>query len=125
MIRMATVEQALTLITTHARERALGVETVALAAADGRRLAEPVVAQVDQPPADVSSMDGYAVRFADMAMNAELKVVGESRAGVPWTGKVGDHQAARIFTGATMPQGADHVLIQEDCIREGDEIEVM
>ena len=53
---------------------------------------------LNQPPADVSSMDGYAVRFADMAMNAELRVVGESRAGVPWSGKIGARQAVRIFT---------------------------
>jgi len=125
MIRMATVEQALDLIASHGRERAMGRETISLSAADGRRLAEPVIAQVSQPPADVSSMDGYAVRFADMAMNAELQVVGESRAGAPWSGKVGPRQAVRIFTGAILPQGADHVLIQEDCIRENDEIEVM
>jgi molybdopterin molybdotransferase len=125
MIRMASVEQALDLIASHGRGRAMGRETISLTAAEGRRLAEPVIAQVSQPPADVSSMDGYAVRFADMAMNAELRVIGESRAGAPWSGKVGAHQAVRIFTGAIMPQGADHVLIQEDCIRENDEIEVM
>lgn len=125
MIRMASVEQALDLIASHGRKRKLGRETVLLAAAEGRRLAEPVIAQISQPPADVSSMDGYAVRFADMAMNAELRVIGESRAGAPWLGKVGDHQAVRIFTGAAIPQGADHVLIQEDCIREDDSIEVM
>ena len=66
MIRMASVEQALDLIVRYGRERALGLETVVLAAAEGRRLAEAVVAQVSQPPADVSAMDGYAVRFTDM-----------------------------------------------------------
>ena len=125
MIRMASVEQALDLIASHGARRALGSETVSLEAALGRRLAEPVIAAVNQPPADVSSMDGYAVRFADMAMNAELKVIGESRAGVPWSGKIGALEAVRIFTGAIMPQGADHVLIQEDTIRENDHIEVM
>ncbi|MEQ1782246.1 MAG: gephyrin-like molybdotransferase Glp [Hyphomonadaceae bacterium] len=125
MIRMASVEQAVALIASHASQRALGCETVSLAAAFGRVLSEPVVAQVNQPPADVSSMDGYAVRFADMAMNAELKVVGESRAGVPSPHTVGPRQAIRIFTGAIMPQGADHVLIQENTIREGDHLEVM
>lgn len=125
MIRMASVEQALALIAEHGGQRALGSETVPLAAAAGRRLAKPVIAQVNQPPADVSSMDGYAVRFADMTMNAELKVTGESRAGVPWPHTVSPGQAVRIFTGAIMPQGADHVLIQEDTIREGDHLEVM
>lgn len=125
MIRMASVEQALDLIASHGAQRALGSEAVDLAAAEGRRLAAPVIAQVNQPPADVSSMDGYAVRFADMAMNAELKVIGESRAGVAWSGKVGPRQAVRIFTGAIMPEGADHVLIQEDTIRENDQIEII
>lgn len=125
MIRMASVEQALDLIASHGAQRALGRETVSLADALGRRLAEPVIAQVNQPPANVSSMDGYAVRFADMAMNAELKVIGESRAGVPWSGRVDAREAVRIFTGAIMPEGADHVLIQEDTIRENTHLEVM
>lgn len=125
MIRMASVEQALALIASHGAWHALGRETIPLAAAEGRRLAEPVIARVNQPPADVSSMDGYAVRFADMAMNADLKVIGESRAGVPWSGRVGPREAVRIFTGAIMPEGADHVLIQEDTIREADHLEVM
>ncbi len=125
MIRMATVEQALALIASHGNRHALGRETVALAAAEGRRLAEPIIAQVNQPPADVSSMDGYAVRFADMTMNADLKVIGESRAGAPCSVTVGPHQAVRIFTGAIMPAGADHVLIQENVIRENDDLEVM
>jgi molybdopterin molybdotransferase len=70
-------------------------------------------------------MDGYAVRFADMAMNAELRVIGESRAGAPFASQVGAREAVRIFTGAILPDGCDHILIQEDCIREGDSIEVM
>lgn len=125
MIRMASVEQALALIASEASARVMGIESARLADAVGRRLAAPVIAQVSQPPADVSAMDGYAVRFADMAMNAELSVIGESRAGAPFAGSVGIHQAVRIFTGAILPKGADHVLIQEDCIREDDRLEVM
>ncbi len=124
MIRMASVEQALDLIAACGRERALGRETVLLAAAEGRRLAEPVIAQVSQPPADVSAMDGYAVRFADMAMNAVLKVIGESRAGSPHGGSIGAGDAVRIFTGAHVPEGADHILIQEDTKRDGDRVTV-
>lgn len=124
MIRMASVEQALDLIASHGRERALGRETVLLAAAEGRRLAEPVIAQVSQPPADVSAMDGYAVRFADMTMNAVLKVTGESRAGSPFAGGVSPGEAVRIFTGAHVPKGADHILIQEDTKRESDRVTV-
>lgn len=125
MIRMASVEQALQLIAEHGRANAMPSENAPLTRAVGRRLAAPVIAQVNQPPADVSAMDGYAVRFADMAMNAELKVIGESRAGAPYPGAIADRQAVRIFTGAIIPKGCDHILIQEDCIREGDSIEVM
>lgn len=124
MIRMASVEQALDLIATHARQRALGSETIPLAAAEGRRLAESVVAQVNQPPADVSAMDGYAVRHADMKLGATLKVTGESRAGTPFSGSLNPGGAIRIFTGAHVPKGADHILIQEDAKREGDTITV-
>ena len=125
MIRMASVEQALDLIVRYGRERALGLETVVLAAAEGRRLAEAVVAQVSQPPADVSAMDGYAVRFTDMKLGATLKVTGESRAGVPFTGSLKPGEAIRIFTGAYVPAGADHVLIQEDTKLEGDHVSVI
>lgn len=103
----------------------MDVETVPLALAHGRRLAAPVLARVFQPPADVSAMDGYAVRFADMANGAALQVTGESRAGVPWSGSgVGPGEAVRIFTGAHVPSGADHILIQEDTRREGDRVTV-
>jgi molybdopterin molybdotransferase len=122
MIRMATVEQALALIAEQAGARRLGPESIPLAAAHGRILAEPVVAQVSQPPADVSAMDGYAVRHADMKLGASLKVTGESRAGVPFTGKLEAGEAIRIFTGAHVPPGADHILIQEDTRREGDTV---
>lgn len=124
MIRMATVEQALALIAEHGARRVTGLEAVPLAAALGRRLAEPVQARVSQPPAAVSAMDGYAVRHADMKMGAVLRVTGESRAGVPFTGAVGPGEAARIFTGAHVPPGADHILIQEDAKREGDTVAV-
>jgi molybdopterin molybdotransferase len=124
MIRMATVEQALALIAEHASARLLAPESVPLAAAYGRILAEPVVAQVSQPPAAVSAMDGYAVRHADMKLGASLKVTGESRAGLPFDGKLSPAEAVRIFTGAHVPQGADHILIQEDTTREGDTVTV-
>jgi molybdopterin molybdotransferase len=124
MIRMASVDQALALIASHGRDRALGLETISLAAAEGRRLAEPVIAQVSQPPADVSAMDGYAVRHTDMKLGAALKVTGESRAGAPFSGEVKSGEAIRIFTGAHLPRGADHILIQEDTKREGDVVTV-
>lgn len=124
MIRMASVEQALALIAEQAGARRLGVETVHLTASVGRIVAQPVRAQVAQPPADVSAMDGYAVRFADMKLGAALRVSGESRAGEPFAGKLSLGEAIRIFTGAHIPEGADHILIQEDTQREGDTVTV-
>lgn len=122
MIRMASVEQALALIAEQAASRRLGAESVPLAQAFGRVLVDPVRARVSQPSADVSAMDGYAVRFADMKMGAALQVSGESRAGKPSRTKLNPGEAIRIFTGAHLPEGADHILIQEDTRREGDTV---
>ncbi|MHB1204204.1 MAG: molybdopterin molybdotransferase MoeA [Rhodospirillaceae bacterium] len=91
------------------------VEGVFLSAALGRVLREDAVAKVSHPPADVSAMDGYALRAEDVsAPGQSLAVTGESAAGHPWAGVVGQGQAVRIFTGAEMPAGADAVVIQED-----------
>src|SRR4051812_25698753 len=90
----------------------LGTETVPLANALGRGLAAPMAAKVSHPPANVSAMDGYALRAADAAnAPATLRVVGESAAGHPWAGTVGGGEAVRIFTGAHVPQGADAIVI--------------
>lgn len=124
MIRMASVEHALQLISEHGRASATSEETVPIAEAAGRRLVQDVVAQVSQPPAAVSAMDGYAVIFADMGVGATLTVSGESRAGRPSGRQLQPGEAMRIFTGAHVPHGADHILIQEDTRREGDAITV-
>ena len=89
-------------------------ETVPLAAAGGRVLAQPVLARLTQPPADVSAMDGYALRAVDAAAGAELRVIGSAPAGHPFAGAVGPGEAVRIFTGAVLPAGADAILLQED-----------
>jgi len=96
-------------------------ETVALDAALGRVLCEPVISRVTQPPAAVSAMDGYAVRAGDVAaLPARLAVVMSIAAGAAPTRAVGPGEAARIFTGAPLPQGTDTIVIQENCAREGD-----
>jgi molybdopterin molybdotransferase len=77
-----------------------------------------------QPPADVSAMDGYAVRGDDVAAPAVLRVIGEIAAGRPFAGTIGPGEAARIFTGAVMPDGADTVVIQEVTSREGDNVAI-
>src|SRR5438874_3111906 len=92
----------------------LPCEAVPIAEAAGRVLAEDVVAKLDQPPAPMSAMDGYAVRAGDAHAGAELTVIGEAPAGRPFSGALGAGQAVRIFTGGVVPQGADAVVIQED-----------
>lgn len=99
----------------------LGAEDVPLAEAHGRVLAAPVAARVSSPPADVSAMDGYAVRESDLAtLPATLRVVGESFAGRGHSGAIEPGSCVRIFTGAPLPPGADRVIMQEVARREGD-----
>ena len=92
-------------------------ETVPIRAAAGRWAAADIAALRTQPYADLSAMDGYALRFADLP--GPFTVIGESAAGTPFAGTVGAHEAVRIFTGATMPAGADTVLVQEEAARDG------
>ena len=114
---MITFDQALAHV--QALAQPLGKEAIVLGEAAGRVLAAPVVARISSPRSDVSAMDGYAVREADLAaIPARLAVVGESFAGSSWNGTVGARQCARIFTGAPVPAGADRVVIQEDVRRE-------
>ncbi|NBC20580.1 MAG: molybdopterin molybdenumtransferase MoeA [Alphaproteobacteria bacterium] len=97
--------------------------TCPLSQAAGARLAAPVIAKVSRPPAAVSAMDGYGVRLADLGKpGAILKVIGEVPAGRPFAGRVGPGEAVRIFTGGEIPDGADHVVIQEEVTREGDRV---
>jgi molybdopterin molybdotransferase len=99
-----------------------GAETVALPDAAGRVLAQPVVARLTQPPADVSAMDGYAVRAADATAGATLRQIGSAPAGHPFAGTVAPGECVRIFTGSFVPAGADSILVQEDARADGDAI---
>lgn len=99
----------------------LGTESAQIAEAAKRVLARPVIAEIDSPREDVSSMDGYAVRDADLKqLPVSLNLVGDSFAGAGWDGAVEPGACARIFTGAPVPRGADRVVIQEDVRRDGD-----
>ena len=103
----------------------LATDSVPLMEAVGRVLAEDVKAHVTHPPSDVSAMDGYAVRAADVAaIPARVSLVGESAAGHPWSGTVQAGQAVRIFTGAHVPNGADAIVIQEDTDASGTAITI-
>jgi molybdopterin molybdotransferase len=93
----------------------LGMERIPLAEAPGRILAQPVIAAIDSPRCDVSSMDGFAIRDADLiSFPVSLRVVGESFAGAGWSGSVEPGTCIRIFTGAPLPSGADRVVVQEN-----------
>ena len=90
-------------------------ESVPLAQAFGRVLASDLAARRTQPPIDVSAMDGYALRHADVStLPARLALIGASAAGHGFAGRIEAGQAVRIFTGAPVPQGADTVIIQEN-----------
>lgn len=105
--------------------RPTGPETVALAAGWNRVLARPVVARLTQPPADVSAMDGYAVRAADAVSGALLRVTGAAPAGRPFADALAPGEAVRIFTGSFVPAGADAILIQENASAEGSALHVL
>ncbi len=107
------------------RAEPLPCEDAPLTEAFGRVLTEDVAARRTQPPADLSAMDGYAVRAADVAtVPAQLKLIGEVAAGRPFAGSVGAGEAARIFTGGVVPAGADTIVIQENTTRDGDRVAV-
>jgi molybdopterin molybdotransferase len=97
------------------------IETVALRAAGGRVVAEDVVAPIDLPPFDNSAVDGYAVRHADLDAQAETRLAITDRvtAGRAAAHALGIGEAARIFTGAPMPAGAETVFMQEDVRLDG------
>ncbi len=122
MSALIPVEEALARVLASAAAP-LGWERVALEEAFGRVLADDVVALRTQPPFINSAMDGYALRAADTASPpVSLRVIGEAAAGRAFDGEVGAGEAARIFTGAPVPRGADAVVIQEEAQREGDRI---
>ncbi|RYX86888.1 MAG: molybdopterin molybdenumtransferase MoeA, partial [Bradyrhizobiaceae bacterium] len=99
---------------------ALPEEMVALEEAFHRVLARDVASLRTQPPQAMSAMDGYAVRAADATLGAKLAVIGEISAGKPFDRALAAGEAARIFTGGVVPDGADAVVIQEDTVRDGD-----
>jgi molybdopterin molybdotransferase len=100
----------------------VAVEMLPLIDATNRWTAADITALRTQPARNLSAMDGYAIRHADMP--GPWRVVGESAAGVPFAGTVGAGEAARIFTGAAAPDGADSIIIQEDVTRTDDTITI-
>ena len=102
------------------------IERMHIRDALGRVIAADVISPVDVPGHDNSAMDGYAVRFADLAQDGatKLKVVGTAFAGKPFDGNVASGQAIRIMTGAVVPHGTDTVIMQERATASGDSVSV-
>ena len=115
---MLTEQDALSAIL--AAVRPLETEELRLFEAGERVLAETVSALISLPRFDNSSMDGYAVRAVDAVAGAVLRVAGEQPAGPDQGLKVEVGTAARVYTGAPIPAGANAVVMQEDCDRKGD-----
>jgi molybdopterin molybdotransferase len=123
----ARVEQALAWIDAHVH--ALGAETVELEQAQGRVLAQEIVAPQDVPAFDRSAMDGYALRGAETTGASDYNplvftVCGQALPGRPYEGTVAPGAAVRIMTGAPMPQGADAVLPAEFAHERADGVEI-
>src|SRR3989442_10605903 len=98
-----------------------GIEELPALEAAGRVLARPQRSTMDVPPMDNSAMDGYALRTSDLQGNHRLRVAQKIMAGA--VGKpLEPGTAARIFTGAPVPPGADAVVMQEHCEVRGDEV---
>ena len=100
----------------------VGHEVIALTAARGRVLAEPVISRRTQPPFPASAMDGYAVRADEVTPGTQFTVIGEAAAGTPFKGDVPSGSCVRIFTGGVVPDPLDRIIIQEDVTRSGDQI---
>ena len=117
------VEEAKSLILANISK--LGSESINIAEAHGRVLAEDLASRITQPQNSVSAMDGYAVKAEDLEnVPVTLRMIGESAAGQSFTGNLGTGETVRIFTGATLPNGADSIVIQEDAEAIGDQVKL-
>ena len=119
-----TIEQALALLRTRLApltER----ETIDVASAAGRVLADDVVSTVDLPAFDNAAMDGYAVRSEDAQVPTRLTVIGQALAGHAYSGRVETGQAVRTMTGAALPDGTDAVVMREDTEGTGVEVRLL
>jgi molybdopterin molybdotransferase len=100
------------------------VETVALAEALDRVLAEPIYSGINVPGHDNSAMDGYAFYHADVTNNGDLHLIGHSLAGHPFNSNIKAGECVRIMTGAVVPVGTDTVVMQENVSVTGNKIRI-
>uniref|UniRef100_A0A7J3UY74 Molybdopterin molybdenumtransferase MoeA n=1 Tax=Candidatus Methanosuratincola petrocarbonis (ex Vanwonterghem et al. 2016) TaxID=1867261 RepID=A0A7J3UY74_9CREN len=127
--KLTNVAEALQIALKECSKVRIGTEMVSAECVLGRMLAEDVIAQHDVPPYDRAAVDGYAIRSeeafsASQSNPAIFRIVGVAEAG-GGRKRVGPGEAAEIYTGAVMPEGADAVSMAEDCEREGDEVRVL
>ncbi|MDB5941643.1 MAG: moeA [Ramlibacter sp.] len=115
------LDQALAELLAHARPLS-GNETVSTFDADGRVLAQDCVSALQVPPQDNSSMDGYAVRSGEVADEGVVMPVSQRIPAGAQPEPLVPGSAARIFTGAQVPQGADAIVMQEDTEPAGEQI---
>lgn len=120
--KMLTADEAIDFLLEHASS-ITDKERVDLLSARGRVLAESVHSTINVPPADNTAMDGYAMRAADVSNGERLTVTQRIPAGTVGN-LLNEGEAARIFTGAPIPEGADAVVMQEQCAQEGDSLTV-
>ena len=117
-----SLEEALKIVISQAQEAPMIAEEVSSFEADGRVLMSDLMAPLDVPAKDNSSMDGYALKAADsLGQDATFQVAQRIPAGTVGQTLLSG-QAARIFTGAWLPDGADSVVMQEECTLEGDRL---
>ena len=99
------------------------VEKINILDALDRVLAEPITSTLNVPPLDNSAMDGYVTRFADLNSDSETSLPISQRIAAGYVGdKLAEGTAARIFTGAPVPEGADTIIMQEQCQQQGDAV---
>jgi molybdopterin molybdotransferase len=119
---MLTVEEALARVLERADP--VDVEVVPTLDADGRVLATDVVSTLDVPPLDNSQMDGYAVRSVDVPAGGTTLRVSQRIAAGHVGAALEPGTAARIFTGAPVPAGADAIVMQEACVADGSRVTI-
>ena len=120
---MLTVEQALAFLMDTVRP-VTDIESIPTLQANGRVVAQPQISTIDVPPKDNTQMDGFAVRAADCTSGAaKLRISQRIPAGVVGA-PLEKGTAARIFTGAMIPDGADAVVMQEQCVVDGDSVTI-
>lgn len=125
---MISVDEALSHITTaaHSLQAGRGISTRPLVQAVGYVTARDVKATLTHPPQNMSAMDGYAVQLNDIkTQDAQLKIIGQARAGEPASSALKTGEAVRIFTGAVIPRGADTVVIQENTETSGEIVTIL